>query len=273
MLRTATATAIAIAAVAIAAVPASLQAHRLWMAPSTTIISSADGWVTFDAAASTDVFHADHQPMRVEPSAFAPDGSAAKVENFNTGRFRSTFDLHLTQPGTWKVAMQNDGIGGSYKLNGEEKRLPRGTTADKLPGIIPAGATDVALTQMESRYEVFVTSGAPTDTVLRPTGKGLEMVAETHPSDVVTGEDAVFGFIVDGKPAAGLEVLVVRGGKRYRDAVDEQTLKTDAAGKVRVSFSEAGMYWLNASATGKSATIPGAARRMSYTTTLEVLGA
>lgn len=266
-------TAIAVTALALAAVPASLEAHRLWMMPSTTVISSADGWVTFDAAASNDVFHADHQPMRVEPAAFAPDGNAAKVENFATGRFRSTFDLHLTQPGTWKVAMLNDGVGGSYKLGGEEKRLPRGTTADKLPGIIPAGATDVKLMQIEGRNEVFVTSGAPTDTVLRATGKGLELVADTHPNDVVTGEEAVFGFTVDGKPAAGLDVLVVRGGKRYRDTVDEQTLKTDAAGKVRVSFAEPGMYWLNASASGQSATIPNAARRMSYTTTLEVLGA
>lgn len=272
MIRTA-ANAIAATAIALAAVPATLQAHRLWMMPSTTVISSADGWVTFDAAASNDVFNPDHQPMRAEPAAFAPDGSAAKIENFATGRFRSTFDLHLTQPGTWKVSMQNDGVGGSYKLAGEEKRLPRGTSADKLPGIIPAGATDVKLMQMESRNEVFVTSGAPTDTVLRASGKGLELTAETHPNDVVTGEEAVFGFTIDGKPAAGIEVLVVRGGQRYRDAVDEKTLKTDAAGKVRVSFAEPGMYWLNATASGKSATIPDAARRMSYAATLEVLGA
>ncbi len=259
-------------AIAVAAVPAALEAHRMWILPSTTILSSADGWVTFDAAASNDVFSADHQPLRAEPDAFAPDGTATKVQNFATGRFRSTFDLQIDKPGTWKVVFASNGVGGSYTLNGEQQRLPRGTTADKLPGLIPTGATDVKLTQIESRNEVFVTSGAPTDTVMRPTGRGLELATDTHPNDLVTEEEAVLGFVVDGKPAANLEVTIVRGGMRYRNAIDEMTLKTDPAGKVRVTFSQPGMYWLNATATGPGTTLPDATRRMSYTTTLEVLG-
>jgi hypothetical protein len=260
------------AALAAVALPTSLSAHRMWILPSTTIVAGEDGWVTFDAAASNDVFFADHQPSRVEPAAIAPDGTPAKVENFHVGKSRATFDLHMTKPGTWKLATVGGGVSGSYKVNGEEQRLPRGTTADKLAGLIPAGATEVKLAETSSRSEVFLTLGAPTDTVLKATGKGLELVPVTHPNDLVAGEAATFGFTIDGKPAAGLTVLVVPGGLRYRDAgTGEISLTTDAQGQVKVTWPGPGMYWLNATGTGEGSSIPNATRRFSYTATLEVL--
>lgn len=249
-----------------------LSAHRLWMVPSTTVVAGADNWVTFDAASSNDIFYPDHQPLRAEPAASAPDGTPAKVENFSIGKYRSTFDLHLTQAGTWKLALANNGVQGSYKQGGEEKRLPRGTTADKIASLIPADATDVKLAETSSRNEVFVTLGAPTDGVLKATGSGLEFVPVTHPNDLVVNEPATFGFTVDGKPAAGLTVTLIAGGGRYRNAVTEVTLTTDAKGQVTVKWPIPGMYWLNTTATGKSTKIPNADRRLGYTATLEVLG-
>ncbi len=260
------------AAVATIAIPASVSAHRLWMVPSTTIVSGEDSWVTVDAAASNDVFHPDHQPLRAEPAVMAPDGGAAKVANFAIGKYRATFDVQVDTPGTWKLALVNTGVIGSYMLDGKEQRLPRGTTADKLPGAIPAGATDVKLAENLSRNEVFVTSGALTETVLKRSGQGLEFAPVTHPNDLVANEPATFGFTIDGKPAAGLTVTVIPGGSRYRSDSGEMTLKTDAMGQVVVKWPAAGMYWLNTTATGRSTTIPNGEKRMSYTATLEVLG-
>ena len=37
-----------------------------------------------------------------------------KAENAATGKYRSTFDLHLTQPGTYRVAVVNNGLFASY---------------------------------------------------------------------------------------------------------------------------------------------------------------
>ncbi|WP_326523598.1 DUF4198 domain-containing protein [Sphingomonas sp.] len=259
------------ALVAAVAAPAALQAHRMWLMPSITVVSGEDDWVTFDAAASTNVFESDHQPLRVQPEVAQPDGSAGKAENFATGRYRSTFDVHLTQKGTWKVYLANGGVMGSYTLNGKEERLPRGTTADKLATAIPAGATDVKLTESDNRYVVYVTSGAPTDTVLKPTGKGLEASFATHPNDLVAGEPLAVTFLLDGKPATGLKVTLAKAGMRYRDATQEQELTTDAQGRVTLKWTGPGMYWLNTSATGVSTAIPNAQKRMAYTTTLEVL--
>ncbi len=248
-------------------------AHNPWLKPSATTVSGQEGWVTVDAAASTDVFVADHQPLPLEMmKVVQPDGTPGQIENGVRGRYRSTFDVHLTKPGTYRIGTQMQGVFGSYKLNGAEQRLPRGLTADKLAAAIPAGATDVKIMENVGRNDIFVTLGAPTDTVLKPTGKGLELVPVTHPDDLVAGEPATFAFQIDGKPAAGLEVSVIPDGKRYRDAQEEKTFTTDAKGQVKIDWPRAGLYWLSASRSDTATTIPGATqRRMSYTATVEVL--
>lgn len=261
------------AACAVALVPAAASAHRAWMMPSATNVSGDDAWVTVDAAVSNDLFYFEHQPVRLDNvKAWAPDGTEAKIENGSTGRYRSTFDVHLTQKGTYKIANNGGGIMGSYKLNGEQKRLPRGTTPDKLAEAIPAGATEVKLSEGINRNETFVTAGEPTTTVLKPTGKGLEFAPVTHPNDLVVGEPARFAFLLDGKPAAGLKVAVVPGGIRYRDKVNEMDLVTDAKGEVSINWPTPGFYWLNASATDTNVSVPQATeRRLGYVTTLEVM--
>jgi len=263
-----------VALAAMAVVPAS--AHRQWMMPSSTVLSGDDVWVTVDAAVSNDLFYFEHQPLRLDTmKAWAPDGTEVQLENKATGRYRSTFDVHLTQKGTYRIASVSDGLMGSYDLNGKTERLPRGTTAANLAERIPAGATNVKTAEANNRNEIFVTVGEPTTTLFKPVGKGIELVPVTHPNDLIAGEAATFQFLLDGKPAADLPVTVIPGGIRYRDQLGEQHLKTGADGKVEVTWPEAGMYWLNVTTpqAGEAAegTPPPIARRASYVTTLEVL--
>jgi uncharacterized GH25 family protein len=258
-----------------AAAPA--QAHRQWMLPSSTVLSGDDVWVTVDAAVSNDLFYFEHQPLRLDAvKAWAPDGSEAPIENKATGRYRSTFDVHLTQKGTWRIASVADMLMGSYDLDGKTERLPRGTTAANLAERLPAGATNVRTAEANNRNEIFVTVGEPTTTLFAPTGKGIELVPVTHPNDLFAGETATFQFLLDGKPAAGLPVTVIPGGIRYRDQLGQMDLKTGADGKVAISWPEPGMYWLNVT-TPQAEREEGAggppplARRASYVTTLEVM--
>jgi uncharacterized GH25 family protein len=244
-------------------------AHRQWMLPSATVLSGGDQWVTVDAAVSNDLFYFEHVPLRLDNLVVtAPDGSAAKPENVSTGKYRSTFDLHLTQPGTYKMAVTNDAVFGSYKLNGEQKRFR--AMGGKLPEI-PETATEVRLSQAQGRLEIFVTSGKPTDAVLKPTGKGLELTAETHPNNLAAGEEAKFGLVLDGQPASDVEIEIVPGGNRYRQKLNDFKVKTDKDGKFTVKWPEPGMYWLSASIQDDKATIKNAKRRASYTATFEVL--
>lgn len=280
-----------IAAVALAAgIATPAMAHRQWMLPSATTFSGNDSWVTVDGAVSNDLFYFEHQPLRAQNLvATAPDGSEAKIENQATLRYRSVFDVHLTQPGTYRIASASEMLMGSYDLNGKTERLPRGTTKETLAQAVPAGATNVQTSESSSRNEIFVTLGEPTTTVFKPTGKGIELVPVTHPNDLVSGEAATFQFLLDGKPAAGLGVTVIPGGIRYRDQLNQIDLKTGTDGKVAITWPTPGMYWLNVTTPGQrgegasgpagGAGAPGAAaaqsgpppRRASYVTVLEVL--
>lgn len=273
-----------LAAVAVLAIPTSASAHRQWLLPSETNVSGTESWVTVDAAVSNDLFDADHVAMQTGGIIVTqPDGSAGKIQNAATGRYRSMFDVQLDKPGTWKIGTFATNVSGSFKLNGEDwtvgrRRGPPAGGADAAPprtvrtaAEIPAGATDIKLTESVNRNEIFVTSDAPTATVLKPTGKGLEFDPQTHPSDLVANEPAKFRFLIDSKPAPGLKVTLVPGGKRFRDAEGAQELTTGADGTIDVKWPLPGFYWLNVSAADANASTPNATqRRMSYTTTLEV---
>ena len=284
------------ALILMAALPASLHAHRQWMLPSSTVLSGNDAWVTVDAAVSNELFYFDHVPMRLANlSITGPNGSAVKAENPATGKYRSTFDIHLAGPGTYKIAMVSNTVFASWQESGQQKNW-RGNAAD-FAAQIPAGATDLQSSKMNSRIEAFVTAGKPSTKALEPSGVGLELVPVTHPNDLFAGESATFQLLLDGKPAAGLEVTIIPGGIRYRDQLHEIKTRTAADGKFTVAFKDPGMYWLNATTAparaegpapaGPRPPVSAAARtggpgaggpmrmpagnRASYTATLEVL--
>lgn len=261
--------------VAVCAVLAALwapaaQAHRMWMVPSSTVLSGDDPWVTVDGAISNTLFFPDHVPMNLAGvSVIGPDGQVSKPLNPATGKYRSTFDVQLAAPGTYKIVNAVDMMSASYKLGTETKRW-RGSRPE-LATAIPAGATDVKITQNLRRTETFVTRGAPTLTALKPTGKGLELEAITHPNDLVASEKARFRFLLDGKPAANLEIEMAPGAARYRDNPGDTKLTTGADGVAEFTWPAAGMYWIEASVRGGQGDVPGAERNAGYTATFEVL--
>jgi hypothetical protein len=85
--------------------------------------SGEDPWASVDAAISNDLFFADHFPMQLaQIKVTAPDGSAGTIEHGVTARYRSTFDVHLTQPGTWRIGTESTNVMGSFKVNGGVER-------------------------------------------------------------------------------------------------------------------------------------------------------
>lgn len=240
----------AVAAVGLAlALPMSASAHRGWLLPSFTLLSGDGSWVTVDAAISNELFYPDHRPMRVDGVVVtAPDGSIQKLQNASTGQYRSTFDVQLNQAGTWKIGSASNSVTASWTENGEIKRF-RGT-ADEFAKAVPANAADLKTIKGSNRNETYVTRDKPTTEVFKPTGKGLELVPVTHPTDIVATEPATFRFLLDGKPASGLDVTFVPGGARWRATPGEIKVKAGADGAVTFTLPDAGMYWVNATARG-----------------------
>lgn len=246
------------------------QAHRAWMMPSATVLSGNEPWVTVDAAVSNDLFYFEHFPLQLEGLAImAPDGGEVSAENQSRGRYRSTFDFPLRQSGTYRVALAGGGMFASWREGGQQKRW-RGSR-EAFAREVPQNAEQLRVTLSQRRVEFFVTRGAPSDRVLQPLNEGLEMVPITHPNDLVAGEPARFRMLLDGRPAGGLEFEVVPGGNRYRDAVNDQKVKTDAEGIFEVRWSGPGMYWIGGSVRDDNSGIAGVQRNASYAATLEVL--
>lgn len=253
-----------------ALLPLASHAHKTWLLPSATV-STVDQWVTVDAAVSNDLFYFNHVPLRLDALAItAPDGSKASPENANTGKYRSTFDLHLTQNGTYKLAIINQGLFASYEENGAPKRW-RGP-AERFASEVPANAQKLQVSESQGRIETFVTAGKPTANALRPANVGLELVPVTHPNDLYAGEAASFRFLLDGKPAAKLPVTLIAGGTRYRDNQEELKLTTDDKGVISVTWPAPGMYWLETTVQDQNTSLEQAKqRRASYAATFEVL--
>ena len=267
-------------------------AHRQWLLPSATSVEGEAPYVTFDAAVSEGLFDFDHLPIKLDGlSVTGPDGQPVAVENPATGKRRSTFDVKLAKPGTYRATLVSASIMASYMLNGEQKRW-RGSEAD-LAASLPAGATEVKTSRMESRLDAYVTAGQSGDALPVPTGKGLELLPLSSPTGYELGAPARFRALLDGKPVADLDVTVVPGGGRFRADVKDMTVKTDAAGEVSIAWPLAGMMWVGASwparqeapvappagaapasaeasATTPPAPRPMVPRRVNYAATLEV---
>jgi len=257
-------------AVAAVVLPEAAQAHRAWLLPSATVLSGEDPWITVDGAVSNDLFFFEHNPLRLDGlTILAPDGSTAEAENRSTGRYRSTFDVHLAQPGTYRLALVTEGLFARWTEEGKPKRW-RGTSAT-LGTEVPAAAEGLEVTRSQRRVETFVTAGAPSKTVLEPTGEGLEMVPITHPNDLYAGETARFTLLLDGKPASDVELEIVPGGIRYRDQLQALSARTDAEGVFEVTWPEPGMWWLEASVSEPGAGRDKPGRRAGYIATLEGL--
>ncbi len=247
-------------------------AHKSWLLPSSTVISGKEDLaVTVDAASSNDLFYFDHRPIPLNGLVItAPGGGDVTPENTSTGKYRSTFDVPLKDAGTYRISLVSDNLFARYKENGQEKRW-RGKP-ENLSKEIPPTATDVVVTQAQRRLETFVSVGSPNDAALKPTGAGLELVPVTHPNDLVANEEAEFKFVIDGKPAAGVKVEIVRGGIRYRNQLGDMTVTSDENGAFKFKWPEAGMYWLEASVTDDKTSIKDAKeRRASYAGTFEVM--
>jgi uncharacterized GH25 family protein len=254
-----------------AALPLAASAHKAWLMPSQTVLAGENPWITVDAAVSNDLFYFNHVPLNLDNVAItAPDGSKVEAQNEATGKYRSVFDVQLAQEGTYRIRVVNDYAIARWEEDGQPRRW-RGTAA-AFATEVPKDARGLEVGESVSRVETFVTNGSPSEGALKPRGVGLELVPVTHPNDLFAGDQATFRLQVDGKPAAGLEVEIIRGGTRYRDAQDEIKATTGADGAFTVTWPAPGMYWLQASTEDDKVSLPQAKqRRLGYIATLEVL--
>lgn len=247
--------AVAVGAVVLA--PAAAQAARSWVLPSTTVLSGKNAWITVDAASSDELYIPGLRPLPLTSiRVIDADGQTVEPQNGFMGKFRSSVDVQLTKPGTYKIASVTTTIIASWSEAGQVRRF-RGSD-DEFAKQVPASASELRTVKTVSRNETFVTRDTPTTQALKVSGEGLELEPITHPSDVIVGEAASFRFLLNGKPADGLEVLVMRGGDHWKSRPAEIKAKTGPDGSFKLTLPEGGIWWISATyRTGETGRGPG----------------
>ncbi len=251
------------------------QAHRLWVKPSTTVVSGEEAWVTFDAAVANTIFFPDHFALGLDNfNAVSPSGKAVELQNKAKLKYRSVFDLQLNEQGTYRVYSASNTLMAFWKdEEGNRKMWPgRGKTGTiaEFHQQVPKTATDLNVVNASRRVEVFVSLGEPSNESIKPTGQGIELAPITHPTDLYTGETAQFKLILDGEAIEGAQITLVKEGEKYRDDPQVVKLTTDANGQFEVNFDDAGQYWLEAEYSDKKAKAPAKERRATYVAVFEV---
>lgn len=238
------------ATLAAIALAGAANAHRAWLLPSSFTLSGENQWVAVDGAVSNNLFYPNHNAIRLDTlKVYAPDGELVEAQNAVTGKFRSAFDVKLEKEGTYRITTGGDGYMASWIENGEIKRWRGTPEALKSEGI--GSKPEVSISRNVRRVETFVTLGSPTTGVFATEGTGLELKPVTHPNDIFVGEEVRFQLLANGAPAAGVEVDVILGHDRYRDAEGGLKRVTDANGILSFTPDVAGPYWLSAESESK----------------------
>lgn len=211
-------------------------AHQPYLRPNVFDATGRDH-VTVEASFTEEVF-ASEVVMRSDFFHVVGPNGDTPISNVTYLRDVAVFEAAIPQDGTYRLssgprqgrtAKMYQAADGSWKMVGEEDGPP------------PPNAELVDV-QSITVADVYVTRGAPTTEALRSTGQGLELVPITHPSDIVSGEDATFQLLLNGQPLAGADVTVFREAGRWDGRKIETNLVTGADGRFTLKVADPGAY-------------------------------
>ncbi|ATC96059.1 DUF4198 domain-containing protein [Pseudoalteromonas tunicata] len=237
---------IALAALCLVSIQA--QAHDRWILPSHFNTSSDKGavWITADTSASNQVFEYDKPFSADKVIIQTPEGKTDVPAAIFQGKRKAVFDYQLTVDGTYKFEYPvTESYFTRFKLKGEEQWQRKREDKATAKAQAPEGATDFTTRLSISRVESYVTLNKATDTVLKPSGKYLELTPLTHPADIAQNEMVKFKLTFNGKPIEGVEVDIIPEGTLYRNEIKNITVVSDQSGLVSFVPKYAGRYLLH----------------------------
>lgn len=168
-----------------------------------------------------------------------PDGAPLPFSDVRQFKLRTIAEQKLPNAkGTYRLSTgpRLGAIFRSWEHNGKVQ------VARDPKQAMPEGARMVSHYQSLSVSEAYVTAGAPTREALKPSGRGLEIVPATHPSDLVSGEKFDFTVTYDGAPLADQKVDIYRSAMDLTNEHSAESLKTDAQGKISYALARPGIY-------------------------------
>jgi uncharacterized GH25 family protein len=210
-------------------------AHMPYVLPTLFDVGKGDH-ITVQAAFAEDAFLPE-VAMRDAPfHLVGPDGKDLPTGPVTHLRDLSIFEAAIPSDGTYRVTSgQRAGRKGKmFRIGDKWEVRAEGAEA-------PAGAQQVEVQSM-TLADAYVTRGQPTDAVLKPLGKALEIQAITHPNAIIAGSEASFALLFDGKPLAGADITLFRSAGLYDGRKVAAQVKTGTDGRFNLKPDDAGTY-------------------------------
>lgn len=213
-------------------------AHTPYLLPASFEIEPTST-ISVDAAFTEKFFTPDVAFGDTRFAITTPDGSVLPFGDVRQFKTRTVAEQKLPgAKGTYRLSTgpRLGAIFRSWERDGKVEVARDPATP------VPVGAKLLAHYQSLSISEAYVTAGAPTKAALAASGKGLEIVPATHPSDLFTGEAFEFVVQFNGLPLARQKVDIYRSPMDLASQHTAESLTTDAEGRIRYAMKQPGVY-------------------------------
>lgn len=218
---------------------AGASAHTPYLAPN-TFAPRAGETLALDAAFAETFFVPEAVFDNSRFTVTGPDGKQTALDTVHVLKTRAVAEHTLPKglDGTYRFStgLRPGALFRTSELNGKQE-------SSRDPAVkIPAGAKVVSNFQSQTIAETYVSVGAPNRAALQPQGKGIELVAVSHPNDLFVGENFDFTVQYDGKPLADQKVEITEAVWTSDRKPQVTTVLTDAQGKARFKLERAGTW-------------------------------
>lgn len=219
--------------------------------------------ITLDASFAEQFFVPEAAVSNASFEVVTPSGKTAEVDEVVNLSTRNVMEHTLEEDGTYlfSTGQRMGAVFRIYMKDGERGSI-RGNDQP-----LPEGAEITEHFQSVTFASTYVTKKGPTDTVLTPRNKGLEIVPVIHPNSVFSGESFDFDVLYNGKPVSEHEVAFYEGKDQFAEESDVEKVVTDEKGRASYTPKEQGVYLMQVrlrTDAPESAEVP----TFSYTTTL-----
>lgn len=170
-----------------------------------------------------------------------PDGTRRDFDTVVEMKQLTMLEMAVSDEGTYRFTTGERLGRRGQMIRSADGSLRPARTEEGEP-VAPGEGETLVSSQTATVAEVYVSRGAPTDTVVgAPTGR-LVIRPMTHPNKIFAQSGLKLQVSFDGKPLAGQELELSRDGSMYDEGAGMQHVTTDAEGIATLSFDKAGIY-------------------------------
>ncbi|MEE4453293.1 DUF4198 domain-containing protein [Novosphingobium resinovorum] len=226
----------AASATALGIAPGAALAHTSYLLPK-VFAANTEKMVTIESAFAETFFRPEVPVDSSDYHVVLPDGSRGSFQSITPLKQLVILESPIEAEGTYRftTGVRLGRVGKSALVGGEWRPVH---------GEAPKDAAQVRTSQTETVADVYVTKKQPTRAPVDVAIGRLRIQPVTHPSELYLDTPFALTVLFDGKPMAGQELVLDRGGADYEEAVDHRVVRTDAQGKAVLRFQRPGVYVL-----------------------------